>query len=60
MSTRNRTQLSEIMSLAWQFVKRNGYTDVGGSQNGMGKYEVKSTNETSDRSVLFPQGRRDD
>ena len=26
MSTRNRTQLSEIMSLAWQFVKRNGYT----------------------------------
>ena len=26
MSTQNRTQLSEIMSLAWQFVKRNGYT----------------------------------
>ena len=26
MSTRNRTQLSEIMSLAWQFVKHNGYT----------------------------------
>jgi len=34
--------------------------DVGGSQNGMGKYEVKSTNETSDRAVLFPQGRWDD
>ena len=26
MSTQNRTQLSEIMQLAWQFVKRNGFT----------------------------------
>ena len=33
--------------------------DVGGSQNGMGKYEVESANETLDRAVLFPQCRRD-
>lgn len=26
MSTQKRNQLSEIMRLAWQFVKRNGYT----------------------------------
>lgn len=26
MSTSRRNQLSEVMSLAWQFVKRNGYS----------------------------------
>lgn len=26
MSTSRRNQLSELMSLAWQFVKRNGFT----------------------------------
>lgn len=26
MSTQKRNQLSEIMNLAWQFVRRNGYT----------------------------------
>lgn len=26
MSTQKRSQLSEIMNLAWQMVKRNGYT----------------------------------
>lgn len=26
MSTQRRNQLREVMSLAWQFIKRNGYT----------------------------------
>ena len=26
MSTQKRNQLSEIMKLAWQFVRKNGYT----------------------------------
>lgn len=51
MSTQRRNQLREIMRLAWQFVKRNGYTMAGALKCAWVNVKLKAA--MKDRIVKF-------
>lgn len=58
MSTQFKSLMREVMRLAWQMVKKNGFSMSEALKNRLDEYQVESSNERKDSKVLLPKGGR--
>lgn len=57
MATDFRNKMREVMRMAWQMVKKNGYTMSEALKNGLAEHEAESINARTYRKVLLSKSR---